>query len=66
MIEVTSKTRYCPSCNTEWRDKPIPKEYRENYSPPYYFSRVIALYDRDADATVAYRCPDCNTTFKRK
>jgi DNA-directed RNA polymerase subunit RPC12/RpoP len=61
-----TKQEFCPACGTRWWDKPIPKEYRENYSPPYWYSRVIALYDRDDDATFGYKCPDCDTFFKRK
>jgi hypothetical protein len=65
MTKVTSKTLQCPNCGSDWRDKPIPKEYRENYSAPYWFVRQIAIYDRDADATICYMCPDCNSRFDR-
>jgi len=64
-VKSITKMRNCPECNTNWVDKPIPKEYRENYSPPYFFSRVIALYDRDLDRTTRYVCPDCKHEFPR-
>lgn len=65
-MKPLSKMRNCPHCGTSWVDKPIPKEYRHNYSPPYFYSRLIALYDRDLDRTVRYLCPDCNYQFERQ
>ena len=60
-----SKQEFCPECGTRWWYKKIPKEYRENHSPPYWYSRVMALYDLHKDRTYAYQCPDCNTVFER-
>lgn len=60
-----NKLSNCPECDTLWHDKEIPEEYREYYSPPYFYSRVIALYSLEEDRTFAYRCPDCGATFKR-
>ena len=65
MKKVTSKTERCPQCNADWKDKPIPEQYWEHYSAPYWYMRQIAIYDRDVDATVEYMCPDCNTRFAR-
>ncbi len=31
-----------------------------------WFDRKIAIYDRDRDRTVAYRCPDCGHQWDRK
>lgn len=61
--KTITKMRKCPECGTSWVDKPIPKEHREYYSAPYFFSRVIGVYDRDLDRTVYYVCPDCKTEF---
>jgi rubrerythrin len=30
------------------------------------WGRTIALYDRDKDRTVAWKCPDCEHTWERK
>jgi len=57
------KLSHCPACNTLWHDAEIPEEYRHNYSPPYFYSRVIALQTWEADRTHAYQCPDCKTLF---
>jgi hypothetical protein len=29
------------------------------------YSRLVAIYDRDRDMTVAWRCPDCGYTVDR-
>lgn len=57
--------RNCPHCGTNWVNKPIPKEYRHNYSPPYFYSRVIGMYDDRRDCVTRYVCPDCKTEFPR-
>jgi len=57
------KLSNCPACDTLWHDAEIPEEYRHNYSPPYFYSRVIALQTWEADRTHAYQCPDCKTLF---
>ena len=60
---VDSKTSHCPKCGAYWFSGEIPEEYWENYSPPYFYSRLIAWYDRDLDVTVKYICPDCGEQF---
>lgn len=50
----------CPSCDANFDAGPIPEEHRQHYSPPYRFSRVISVYDRDADRHGHWRCPDCS------
>lgn len=30
------------------------------------WNRAIALYDRDKDRTISYRCPDCNGVWEGK
>lgn len=62
--EIT-KLEKCPECGTNWVDKLIPQQYWEHYSPPYFYSRVIACYDRDLDQTAYFLCPDCNHRFDR-
>jgi hypothetical protein len=35
-----TKLENCPECGANWVDKLIPQEYWENYSPPYFYSRM--------------------------
>lgn len=55
----------CPKCGSLWHDKRIPEESRHHYGDARFFSRVIGIYNRDRDRTVAYQCPDCNTCWDR-
>lgn len=57
---------HCPKCNADWDAGPIPEQYRKYYAPPYRFSRLISIYDRWQDRTVAHKCPDCGETFTPK
>ncbi len=54
----------CPKCGVSWDAGDIPEESRENYSEPYKFSRLIGVYCRDSDRTVAWRCPDCDEEWE--
>lgn len=60
-----TKMRNCPHCNANWVDKPIPKERREFYSPPYFFSRVIGVEPLYEDRIAYWLCPDCKHEFPR-
>jgi len=64
MTDIT-KLENCPECGANWVDKLIPQQYWENYSPPYFYSRVIGCYDCDVDRTAYFMCPDCNHKFPR-
>ena len=55
----------CPNCNSNWVDSIIPEQYRENYSPPYFYSRVVGVELLDGDRVDHWRCPDCNHKFPR-
>ena len=55
----------CPSCGTSLLDKPIPEADREAYGGSTHFRRVIGVYSRELDVTVAWRCPDCGYEEKR-
>ncbi len=55
----------CPKCEASWQGKPIPEDQQDLYGGTKWFSRVIGLYDRKTDRTVAWRCPDCGTTWHR-
>lgn len=48
----------CPHCQASLIGAPIPQEHREAYGASHG-SRAIAIYDRDRDIAVAWKCPDC-------
>lgn len=56
----------CPACGIDLNGEEIPVSMRSSYSPPYRFSRVIGIYDMDADMTIAWKCPDCGHQWERK
>lgn len=56
----------CPKCEANWRDQPIPKESQWMFGDSQWFSRVIGIYDRDLDRTVAWQCPDCGACWDRE
>ena len=55
----------CPECHADLWGDDIPEYEREHYQPPYKWRREIAIYDRDLDCTVAWKCPDCNHRWSR-
>jgi uncharacterized C2H2 Zn-finger protein len=55
----------CPKCESLWHETPIPVESQPLYGHARFFSRLIGIYDRDRDRTVAWQCPDCNTRWDR-
>jgi hypothetical protein len=55
----------CPNCKANLVGEPIPEESREAYGGKTHFRRVIGLYSRERDRTVAWRCPDCEYTEQR-
>jgi uncharacterized C2H2 Zn-finger protein len=56
----------CPKCESLWHEKRIPKEQQALYGDAQFFSRVIGIYSRDRDCTVAYQCPDCSVCWDRE
>jgi hypothetical protein len=57
---MTATPLECPNCKADLSAGDIPDRYREYYSPPYKFSRVVGEYSRGSDRIEAWRCPDCN------
>lgn len=57
------ETEHCPHCGVSLQGDPIPEDIAHHYSATHW-SRKIGIYDRDADRTVSYRCPDCNGAWK--
>jgi hypothetical protein len=45
----------------------IPDEYikERDFGDATHFSRAIAIYSREEDRTVAWRCPDCGHEWER-
>lgn len=62
---IMSEVVACPKCHADFDGGPIPEEHRQYYSPPYRWSRRIAIYDQSKDRTVAWKCPDCGHEWKR-
>ena len=60
-----TKLENCPECGANWVEKLIPQEYWENYSPPYFYSRVIGVELLGEDRIDHWLCPDCGTKFNR-
>ena len=57
------KVSHCPACNSLWHTIPIPPHLHEDYSPPWFYSTVIAVQSWETDRTHYYLCPDCGTQF---
>ncbi len=57
--------RNCPSCGSSWRGDLIPETSREFYGGSTHFSRLVGIYSRERDRTVAWQCPDCGEKFDR-
>jgi len=55
----------CPHCFAELAGDPIPENMRSAYSPPYYWSRCIAVVDREKDRQTAWKCPDCEYEWEK-
>jgi uncharacterized C2H2 Zn-finger protein len=55
----------CPNCESLWHDQLIPEESRHHFGNAQFFSRVIGIYTRNRDRTIAYQCPDCSTCWDR-
>ncbi len=74
-------TDFCPSCGVslvgglifetglrKYGNRKDALEYAECYGASETqgeWKREIAIYDRDLDRTVAYRCPDCGHIWDR-
>jgi rubrerythrin len=78
---MTNEHGYCPNCNVdldsdsiwEYFLKETGSETEADRIAEMYganrekgrWGRTIALYDRDKDRTVAWKCPDCGHTWER-
>ena len=78
---MTNEHGYCPNCNADldgdsiWEHffKQTGSETDADRIADHYaatrekgkFGRVIALYDRDKDRTVGWKCPDCGHAWER-
>ena len=66
IAKVTEDTRYCPSCQADWRANEIPHEHRKHYGKHTHFSRLILVSSLELDRGVAWRCPDCGEEWERE
>lgn len=56
----------CPHCKADLVGEPIPLPLLHNYGGSTHYMRTIAIYDRDRDRTVAWKCPDCGYEWERQ
>lgn len=55
----------CPECKSDLIGDPIPEHSRDLFGGAAFFERQIGIYDRNLDAVVAFRCPDCGAEWPR-
>ena len=55
----------CPECKSDLRGPEIPEVWRHHYAGKTHYHRVVGIYDRGSDRTVAWRCPDCGHGWSR-
>lgn len=60
---------FCPHCGSDLRDGTIPGwdgvDCRHGCGADDHGSRLISVYDRGRDRTVAWQCPDCGKRWER-
>jgi len=54
----------CPWCKASWDAGPIPKKDHKHYSPPYKYSKIVAVVCPVKDRIIFYECPECKTRFE--
>lgn len=67
LVDITNLEK-CPQCGVSWVDRYLtPEEQQSVYWSPgtKFFSKLIGIYDRDADMTVRWLCPECKTEWDR-
>jgi hypothetical protein len=50
----------CPQCHADLRGQEIDPASHAAFDGKTHFSRVVGIYSHAADATVAWKCPDCD------
>src|SRR5262245_3078172 len=55
----------CPRCQADLRGQGNSLADRPLFDDKTHFSRVIGIYGHQADATVAWHCPDCGYEWAR-
>lgn len=65
-VTASDPVMECPSCKADLRGELIPEERREWYGGATHSNRVLGIYDRDLDMTVAWMCPDCGYRWDRE
>jgi len=55
----------CPHCRADLRGQEIDPASRTAFDGKTHFSRVVGIYCHAADATVAWKCPDCDREWAR-
>jgi hypothetical protein len=55
----------CPKCGVDLRGAEIPAGQRGVFGGATHFGRVVGIYSHEADAAVAWQCPDCAYEWER-
>jgi hypothetical protein len=63
--DIQSVPVACPKCHADLRGDVIAPASRAVFGGATHFSRVIGIYSHEADATVAWQCPDCDHEWMR-
>jgi len=53
----------CPSCEADLDGGAIPEHMRENYAPPYRWSKAIGI--SNCDKITDWKCPACGHVWFR-
>jgi len=55
----------CPECGSNWIYDEIPKESRQHYKPPYFFSRLIGIETPEYDGVSYFKCHSLDIIWDR-
>ena len=61
---MDNSKEFCPHCGVSLQGKRIAKKDQGAFGATHS-SRKIGIYDREADRTVAWKCPDCHKYWSR-
>lgn len=57
---------HCPECGSAWLYTHNVRDLENHSYKEKTFTRLLSVYDTRVDATVAFRCPDCLSEWRRK
>jgi hypothetical protein len=63
MTNFIKKQHNCPVCDSGWIGDPIPYHQWDNHTPPYFYLKLIKIYDAEKINILEYECPGCRLRF---